>query len=154
MSKIDKLVSDIKGTLMEDGAIAPVGVACVTLFSVGAMVRMSRSLKRDAHGGTFGDFLTGGLNILSNKDSVLKRSEVEESVSGYENLFSGARKDVGSTSTDDSIKKREKEYKTMVNSFYNLVTDFYEWGWGQVSFNAVFIVVCDAVAFFGPPSVC
>ena len=130
--KMDKMISDIKGALMEDGAITPVGIACVTLFSVSAMVRVSRSLKRDAHGNTFGDFITGGLNILSNKDSVLKRSEVEDSVSGYENLFSGARKDVGKNSSEDSIKKREKEYKTMVNSFYNLVTDFYEWGWGQV----------------------
>lgn len=45
--------------------------------------------------------------------------------------YIGARKDVGACTNDDSIKTREKEYQKMVNSFYNLVTDFYEYGWGQ-----------------------
>lgn len=124
--------------LMEDeGVVTLASIVCVTLlFFVNALVGVSRSLKRDAIGNTFNDFFTGGMNLLSNKDSVLKRGEVEKSVSGYKNLFSGARKEVGTTSNEESIKKREKEYKTMVDSFYNLVTDFYEWGWGQVRFMA------------------
>ena len=79
--------------------------------------------------------LSDAASLLSNNDSVLSRSGVEDSVANYENLYSGAREDIGTTSTADSINKREKEYATMVNSFYDLVTDFYEWGWGQVSEN-------------------
>ena len=29
------------------------------------------------------------------------------------------------------IQGRKEQYASMVNHFYNLVTDFYEWGWGQ-----------------------
>lgn len=118
--------------MVEEGAITPVGITVLALFSANVVFfKVSRTLKRDATGNTFSDFFTGSFNLLSNKDSVLKRDEVKDSVDGYENLFSGARKEVGKINTDDSIKKREQEYKTMVNSFYNLVTDFYEWGWGQ-----------------------
>lgn len=73
------------------------------------------------------------MSLLSNSDSVLGRDGVKECIEGYEGLFSGARKQVGTTSSSQSIENREKEYATMVNSFYDLVTDFYEWGWGQVS---------------------
>jgi hypothetical protein len=135
-SKAEKLLDDITKAVVADGAITPVGIACLTLFTANLAYRVSKTFQRDASGNTFGDFFTGSFNLLSNKDSVLKRSEVKDSINGYEDLFSGARKDVGKINTEDSIKKREKEYKTMVNSFYNLVTDFYEWGWGQV--RAVF----------------
>lgn len=131
---MSKVISDVRNALGED-AIAPVGIACLALFSANVVVRVSRKWRRDANGNTFSDFFTGSFNILSNKDSVLKRGEVKDSINGYEDLYSGARKDVGHISTEDSMKKREKEYKTMVDSFYNLVTDFYEWGWGQVRRN-------------------
>jgi len=124
------MFSGVKNTLLDDGSVTPVGVACLALFSVNVAVKVSRRLQRDACNDTFSGFLSG-FQLLSNKDSVLKRSEVKDSVEGYENLFNGARKEVGKIHTEDSIKQREKEYKTMVNSFYNLVTDFYEWGWGQ-----------------------
>lgn len=71
---------------------------------------------------------------------MLGRDGVKGSIEGYEGLFSGARKQVGTTTTSESIEKREKEYATMVNSFYDLVTDFYEWGWGQVSLQRVYIL--------------
>lgn len=88
-----------------------------------------RSFKRDSYKsfGSVGD----AASLLSNTDSVLGRDGVKESIAGYEELFTGARSKVGTTSTTDSIRNREKEYATMVNSFYDLVTDFYEWGWGQ-----------------------
>jgi sterol 24-C-methyltransferase len=70
-------------------------------------------------------------SLLSNPDSVLKREGVKDSIEGYETLFAGARESLGATSTSDSIQHRAKEYQTLVNSFYDLVTDFYEWGWGQ-----------------------
>jgi len=88
-----------------------------------------KSFKRDSYK-SFG-FVSDAASLLSNSDSVLGRDGVKESIAGYERLFSGARKNVGTTTTADSIQHREKEYATMVNSFYDLVTDFYEWGWGQ-----------------------
>ena len=92
---------------------------------------------RDKVANSFADILVGGVSILSNKDSILARDKVKGSIEGYERLFTGARKNVGTVSEENSIKERSKEYKTMVNSFYDLVTDFYEWGWGQV--NTTFI---------------
>lgn len=87
--------------------------------------------KRDAVKSSFSNPLIALSSLLSNKDSVLESGGVQESIDGYENLFDGARKDIGACTNEESIKKREKEYQTMVNSFYNLVTDFYEYGWGQ-----------------------
>ena len=97
--------------------------------------RGSSKFERDAKGSSFKNTITGSLSILSNNDSVLRREHVEDSIKGYENLFKGARQDVGTISSEESIRKRELEYKSMVNSFYDLVTDFYEWGWGQVRKN-------------------
>lgn len=88
------------------------------------------SFKRDVHRKTFST-MSDVASLLSNPDSVLSREGVKESIAGYETLFAGARNSVGETSKTDSIELRAKEYQTMVNSFYDLVTDFYEWGWGQ-----------------------
>lgn len=44
---------------------------------------------------------------------------VNELISGYNNLH------------DDSLESRNKSYTTLVNSYYELATLFYEWGWGQ-----------------------
>jgi hypothetical protein len=112
---------------------ALVAGAAVTIVAFGVVTKLARSFKRDSSN-TFSNAVTGSVSILSNKDSVLKRDQVQKSMDGYDNLFAGARTNVGSLHEEASIKKREKEYKTMVNSFYDLVTDFYEWGWGQVSF--------------------
>jgi len=46
--------------------------------------------------------------------------DVQGEVSSYENFHDNA------TSAD-----RASAYERMVNSYYNLATDFYEWGWGQ-----------------------
>mmetsp|Transcript_6239 Transcript_6239/g.8434 ORF Transcript_6239/g.8434 Transcript_6239/m.8434 type:complete len:402 (-) Transcript_6239:364-1569(-) len=89
------------------------------------------SFERDATGKTFNSPIAGSASLLHNKDSVLSKEGVNASIDNYESLFSGARKEVGFTSGDKSIETRQKEYKTMVSSFYDLVTDFYEWGWGQ-----------------------
>jgi len=56
---------------------------------------------------------------------------VNESIKGFNSLYEGAREKVGETSSSQSIDKRKEEYKGMIDTFYNLVTDFYEWGWGQ-----------------------
>lgn len=95
------------------------------------------SFKRDVHEKKFNAVSTA-VSLLSNPDSVLRREKVKESILGYERLFAGARKEVGATSTNDSIEHRANEYKTMVTSFYDLVTDFYEWGWGQVGIDVMY----------------
>lgn len=106
-------------------------VAVTSAIVINIVLRIFHNgFKRTVHG-AFDGTLTGATSILCNKDSVLKKDGVNQSIAGYENLFSGARKDVGNISNDESIKERQKEYQTMVNSFYDLVTDFYEWGWGQ-----------------------
>ena len=131
--KLEKVLSniniDLKLPEMDNNALVPVGIACAALFSVNVAYRVSKKISRDGEGF---HSIFAGFSILSNKESVLKHDQVKDSLDTYEGLFSGARKDVGKINTEDSIKNREKEYKTMVDSFYNLVTDFYEWGWGQV----------------------
>ena len=90
------------------------------------------AFKRDANKKTFSTVYDAA-SLLSNPDSILDRDGVNHSIITYETLFAGARQETGISSTRDSIQRRAIEYQTMVNSFYNLVTDFYEWGWGQVS---------------------
>lgn len=53
----------------------------------------------------------------------LKWQEVEKEVTGYKALFD---EDEGG-----SVEKRKQNYAKMVNTFYDLVTSFYEFGWGQ-----------------------
>eukprot|EP00560_Eucampia_antarctica_P010050 CAMPEP_0197831298 /NCGR_PEP_ID=MMETSP1437-20131217/9125_1 /TAXON_ID=49252 ORGANISM="Eucampia antarctica, Strain CCMP1452" /NCGR_SAMPLE_ID=MMETSP1437 /ASSEMBLY_ACC=CAM_ASM_001096 /LENGTH=405 /DNA_ID=CAMNT_0043434155 /DNA_START=59 /DNA_END=1276 /DNA_ORIENTATION=- len=120
--------------LTPEGIPFPLILSTVAFVSVSTIVITKISggkFNRDAVALSFNNILTGGVSILSNRDSVLSREKVKGSIDGYERLFSGARKNVGTTSQEESVKERAKEYKTMVNSFYDLVTDFYEWGWGQ-----------------------
>lgn len=80
--------------------------------------------------GKFGGWLAQA-RLLANSDSILKDSHVKARMNGYANLFAGSREKVGEISTQESIKERQNQYKLMVDSFYDLVTDFYEYGWGQ-----------------------
>jgi sterol 24-C-methyltransferase len=50
------------------------------------------------------------------------RKEVEAKINKFDDYFDEKKGGEG---------KRKGEYTTMVNSFYDLVTDFYEYGWGQ-----------------------
>ena len=122
------------GNNAENSGLLVVGTLSALIGAHLVLSFILRSFKRDGYKsfGYFGD----ATSLLSNSDSVLGRDGVKGSIEGYEGLFSGARKQVGTTTTSESIEKREKEYATMVNSFYDLVTDFYEWGWGQVSYIA------------------
>jgi sterol 24-C-methyltransferase len=110
-----------------------VATAAVSIFAINYIFKkIASGFERDAVKNSFSNPIIGSFSLLSNNDSVLARESVDDSIKGYEKLFSGARKDIGATTSKESVKMREKEYKTMVNSFYDLVTDFYEWGWGQV----------------------
>ena len=56
---------------------------------------------------------------------------VENDVEQYTSFFSGARKTTGAISTEQGKKVRAHNYGEMVDKYYTLVTDFYEYGWGQ-----------------------
>eukprot|EP00237_Pycnococcus_provasolii_P009973 CAMPEP_0198708028 /NCGR_PEP_ID=MMETSP1471-20131121/811_1 /TAXON_ID=41880 /ORGANISM="Pycnococcus provasolii, Strain RCC733" /LENGTH=375 /DNA_ID=CAMNT_0044467209 /DNA_START=38 /DNA_END=1165 /DNA_ORIENTATION=- len=54
---------------------------------------------------------------------AIKEGEVEGHWNAYDNYF---------TQADGAVQSGDKtKAPTFVNTFYNLVTDIYEWGWGQ-----------------------
>mmetsp|Transcript_12822 Transcript_12822/g.42820 ORF Transcript_12822/g.42820 Transcript_12822/m.42820 type:complete len:371 (+) Transcript_12822:277-1389(+) len=76
--------------------------------------------------------------MLQNKDTVLSRDKVNASMDEYSALFAGktgqssvSGHEGGALSSEESIAQRQENYRTMVNNFYDLVTDFYEYGWCQ-----------------------
>jgi hypothetical protein len=118
-----------------DGSIfSIIGSFAVAAVGFSVIVNLGTPFSRKDGESSFANTITGSRNLLSNKDSIMKRKNVEDYMDGYDELFTGARRELGSLQKEESIQKREKEYKTMVDNFYNLVTDFYEWGWGQVRF--------------------
>jgi len=54
------------------------------------------------------------------------RADVAKKTDGYFSLWSS-----GKTEPGKELDDRRKNYQELVNSFYNLVTEFYEFGWGQ-----------------------
>lgn len=105
------------------------GVGTVGTLVAGYLFFGKAKMKRDSH--DYDSQLTGGMKILNNEDHTLKGNEFNSSILDYENMFSGARAETGAITTEESIEVRKAKYANMVNHFYNLVTDFYEWGWGQ-----------------------
>ncbi|KAM9995765.1 hypothetical protein ACTFIY_001940 [Dictyostelium cf. discoideum] len=57
------------------------------------------------------------------KDAVSRNDKVDDTLNGYKELFKG--------NDDKAIQARKNNYTHMVNTFYDLATDFYEFGWGQ-----------------------
>ena len=117
-------------------------VACGAAVGLaGYMLLSKKKMERDASGGTGASFnsqLGSGLSMLQNSDSVLSRSKVEASMAEYSRLFenktgqssvSGLKG--GEVTSEESVAKRQAGYETMVTNFYDLVTDFYEYGWCQ-----------------------
>lgn len=56
----------------------------------------------------------------SQKSSLTSAENVDKGIDEYNRLHGS-----------DSPEERNKEYKSLVNSYYDLATLFYEWGWGQ-----------------------
>ncbi|CAF2040562.1 unnamed protein product [Rotaria magnacalcarata] len=58
-----------------------------------------------------------------NQNTLIRRSndDVKKEVSFYNSLFGNSK----------GADQRKDEYKNLVSSYYSLVTDFYEYGWGQ-----------------------
>lgn len=125
--QVDKLMSTSMKYAEENPIV--VGAGAVTAVIGTFYLFRKAEMKRDAH--DYDSQFTGGMKILNNTDHTLKGNEFDESIKDYENMFDGARKNVGGITSEESIEVRKQNYANMVNHFYNLVTDFYEWGWGQ-----------------------
>jgi sterol 24-C-methyltransferase len=108
----------------------PLTVAAAAVASVGGALFLWRKRELSRDGKDF-DAVTAGFKILNNTDHTLKKSEFHSSISNYEGQFKGARQNVGAITSEESVEERRQRYADMINDFYNLVTDFYEWGWGQ-----------------------
>lgn len=128
MSKID-FEKALKAAVVfadDNVALVSVGAACTML---GGIFLFSR--KKKTYVGTDYDSFNGTTNLLSNSDHTLKKDEFKNVVDDYEGMFKGARRETGAITSDISIDERKKRYANMVDHFYNVVTDFYEYGWGQ-----------------------
>ena len=125
--KLDDLLN--KATKYAEQNPIVVGASAVGALAAGLFVFRKAELSRD--GKDFQSSLTGGFKILNNTDHTLKTSEFSSSIENYEGQFKGARRATGAITSEESVEERKKRYADMVNDFYNLVTDFYEWGWGQ-----------------------
>jgi sterol 24-C-methyltransferase len=60
-------------------------------------------------------------NIVEAAKTGVKREQLQDTVQAYQHLYS----------VEDGVDSRKSNSLTMVNNFYDLVTDFYEYGWGQ-----------------------
>jgi len=112
----------------ENNPLIVAGSSAVAILAGFAIFRKP-SMKRDVH--DYDSQLTGGLKILNNEDHTLKGKEFDDSIKEYEGMFKGSRVNTGTITSQESVEDRKARYAKMVDHFYNLVTDFYEWGWGQ-----------------------
>ena len=63
------------------------------------------------------------LKVAEVTKNALKRDAVASTVSSYERIYDGSQ--AGGT------ERRKAEYKRFTNKYYDLVTAFYEYGWGK-----------------------
>lgn len=64
---------------------------------------------------------------LSAADASLRRDKVSDTIDTYNSLYQETKKGKDQA----KVKERKVTYTNMVNAYYDLVTDFYEYGWGQ-----------------------
>lgn len=126
-AQIEQIVEKFTKYAQENPAV--VGASAAATLLAGAFLYRRPRMKRD--GNDYDNQLTGSIRILNNADHTLKGDQFQSSIADYENMFSGARKETGAITSAESVEQRKQRYADMVNHFYNLVTDFYEWGWGQ-----------------------
>jgi len=62
-------------------------------------------------------------NIPAPTVRAYKKEEVQGVVDTYQDFHNDTKK--------SHKEERITKYAQMVNQYYNLATDFYEWGWGQ-----------------------
>lgn len=113
---------------VEENPVA-VGISAAATLVAGIIIFRRSEMDRD--GNDYNSQLAGSFKILNNTDHTLKKNEFESSILDYESNFKGARKETGAITSEESVEVRKERYASMINHFYNLVTDFYEWGWCQ-----------------------
>jgi len=73
----------------------------------------------------------GGVkSLLAHDDASLSKGEVDTAMKSYES-FHGTDSRESGEQHKKLLEKRKTLYASMVNHFYDLVTDFYEYGWGE-----------------------
>lgn len=125
--KVDDIVKDII-KYSENNQVVVGTSAATALLGIVLLLSRKSNLNRDAQDY---DSITGAAKLFSGKEHTLKDSEFKSTINDYEGMFSGARKETGAITTTESIDERKERYAAMVDHFYNIVTDFYEYGWGQ-----------------------
>lgn len=68
-----------------------------------------------------GDF--SRIRAITRKEQAKQRNEVDNAFAEYSDLYDEKK--------GGSVEARKTNYTTMVNHFYDLCTDFYEFGWGH-----------------------
>jgi sterol 24-C-methyltransferase len=125
--KLDKIFDDAFKYAKNNESTVMISAGLAAVFA-GLVVLRRVEMNRD---GADYDSTTGGVKLLNNAEHTLKSDQFGEVVDDYENMFDGARKSTGAITSDASIEVRKQKYASMVDHFYNIVTDFYEYGWGQ-----------------------
>ena len=124
--QFDKLISKAMKYTEENTVV--VGAAAATAALAGFLIFRKIEMRRD---GTDYQSGLGGVKLLNNSDHTLQGDQFNSSINDYSSMFGGAREKTGAITSEESVELRKKRYADMVNHFYNLVTDFYEYGWGQ-----------------------
>jgi len=96
---------------------------------VGVVVFSFISQSSDAEEKDSGSTVSGVLNNAK-QAGTFKNGSVTKSVDVYASMFGKDSRAEGKEH-GSLMKKRQNLYSQMVNSFYDLVTDFYEYGWGE-----------------------
>lgn len=60
---------------------------------------------------------------------ALQTDKVSNAIEEFNELFKEDERNLGHDAA--KVGARKTKYATMVNHYYDLVTDFYEYGWGQ-----------------------
>jgi sterol 24-C-methyltransferase len=115
-------------SLLKEHSIA-IGIFVVLTLASSVFLCRKAELTRD--GSEYDSQIAGGMRILNNTDHTIQGKQFKESIQDYEGMFAGARKQTGAITSKESVEVRKERYAAMINHFYNLVTDFYEWGWCQ-----------------------
>jgi len=68
--------------------------------------------------------------LLKNNDTIVQSGKVDGTYEAQQSPFGKASR-AGTKEHDALLKKRQASYMDMVQHFYDLVTDFYEYGWGD-----------------------
>lgn len=125
--QLDRFVKTTTDLVEKNPAVA--AIAAIAVAGSGYFIFRAPSMRRD--GTDYNSQFTGATKLLNSSEHTLTKDQFGTSIADYEGMFKGARAETGSITTAESVEERKQRYATMVDHFYNLVTDFYEWGWGQ-----------------------